>query len=119
MQELIELFLSTIKKRNHVQKLLENSGGLKIKLVCEDSQDFLVLNYGESFLVNNNDNYTEACVINGNRDSLYLLLEGKEKLRDLIKKCKIEVYATFRTLLLIESIFYLTKIDRSYSKNFV
>jgi hypothetical protein len=44
------------------------------------------------------------------------LLEGKEKLRNLLKKEQLKVIAPFRAVLLIESIFYLTKPEEQLTK---
>ncbi|MDQ1000962.1 hypothetical protein QFZ28_001362 [Neobacillus niacini] len=116
MEEMIRIFLSAIRKRSHVLKLIETSEYLKIKLECEDQEGFLVFHRGEVFsLVDNNDS-TVTCEINGQRDSVNSLLEGNGKLRILINQGQLKVKAPFRTILLIESIFYLTKPEDTYKK---
>lgn len=116
MEEMLKIFLSAIKKRSHVLKLIETSDCLKIKLVCEGEEDFLVFHRGEVFsLVDNNDS-TVTYEIRGKRDSINSLLEGKEKLRVLVNHGQLKVKAPFRIILLIESIFYLTKPEDTYKK---
>lgn len=113
MKELIEVFISTIKNRRHVLTLIEKLNGLKIKLVCEEREDLLIFQHGEvSLLVDHDDAVTYE--ISGQRDAMYCLLIGKEKLRILIRNGQLKVRAPFRTVLLIESIFYLTKLEEKY-----
>jgi hypothetical protein len=47
--------------------------------------------------------------ISGRQKELEELLEGKETLRSLMRKKQLMVSAPFRTILLLESLFYLTK----------
>jgi hypothetical protein len=116
MKDMIQIFLSSIKERGHVLKLIEKLDGLKIKLVCEGKEDLLVFHRGEvSLLVDTNEN-AFTYVISGQRESIYCLLEGKEKLRNLLKKEQLKVIAPFRAVLLIESIFYLTKPEEQLTK---
>lgn len=116
MEEMIQLFLSAIKKRSHVLKLIENLEGLRIRLVCENTNELLVFHRGEVFLLVENDESAISYEISGQQDSIYSLLEGKEKLRFLINSRQLKVKAPFRTVLLIESIFYLTKPEEQYNK---
>lgn len=116
MEEMIQVFLSAIKKRSHVLKLIENLDGLKIRLDCENAEGILVFHRGEIFSLVDNDESTVTCVIRGQRDSIYSLLKGNEKLRTLIQNKKLAVTAPFRTILLIESIFYLTKLEKQFDK---
>jgi hypothetical protein len=115
MEEMIQVFLSAIKKRDHVLKLIENLDGLKIKLVCENAEGLLVFHRGEVFSLVDKDDRAVTYVIEGQRNSIYILLEGNQKLRTLIQNKKLRLTAPFRTILLIESIFYLTKPEEKYS----
>jgi hypothetical protein len=112
---MIQVFLSAIRKQSHILKLIENLDALKIKLISEDAEEILVFHQGEVFLLIDNDESTGTYVISGERNSIYSLLQGKEKLRNLIRYKKLNVTAPFRTILLIESIFYLTKLEEQYS----
>ncbi len=116
MEEMIQIFLAAIKKHGHILKLIEKMDGLTIKLVCEGQEDFLVFHRGEVILLVDYDDRAVTCDISGQRDSFYSLLEGKEKLRNLINNGLLNVKAPFRTILLIESIFYLTKPEERYKK---
>lgn len=116
MEEMIQVFLSAIKKCDRVLKLIENLDGLKIKLVCENAEGLLVFHRGEVFSLVDNDDRSVTYVIRGQRDSIYSLLEGNQKLRTLIQNKKLKITAPFRTILLIESIFYLTKPEKQFDK---
>lgn len=116
MEEMIQVFLAAIKKHGHVLKMIEKSDGLTIKLVCEGQEDFLVFHRGEVILLVDCKDRAVTCEISGQRDSIYSLLEGKEKFRGLINNGQLQVKAPFRTILLIESIFYLTKSEERYRK---
>jgi hypothetical protein len=116
MEEMIQIFLSAIKKRCHVLKLIEKLDGLKIKLVCEGQEESLVFHRGEVFLLVTHNDSAAPYEITGQRNSIYCLLEGEEKLRTLMNNGQLKVKAPFRTILLIESIFYLTKPEERYEK---
>jgi hypothetical protein len=117
MEEMIQVFLSAIRKQSHVLKLIENLDVLKIKLNSDNAEEILVFHRGEVFVLVDNDESTEAYVISGQRDSIYSLLSGKEKLRNLIHYKKLNITAPFRTILLIESIFYLTRPMKQFEKS--
>jgi hypothetical protein len=116
VKDRIQIFLSTIKERGHVLKLIEKLDGLKIKLVCEDTENLLIFHRGEVFLQGDNGENVLTNVISGQPEAIYSLLEGEEKVRNLMNSGKLKVKAPFRTILLIESIFYLTKPDDRYIK---
>lgn len=116
MEEMIHVFLSAIKKQCHVLKLIENLDGLKLKLICEEAETILIFRRGEVFLLVDNDGRSDSYVIKGERDSICSLLSGNEKLRTLIHNKKLRLTAPFRTILLIESIFYLTKPNKQFEK---
>jgi hypothetical protein len=116
MKEMMQIFLTAIKKRGHILKLIEKVDELKIKLICEGQEDFLIFQRGEVFLHSDKSVTSYSYEINGQRESIYRLLEGKEKLRILIKDGQLKVKAPFRTILLIESIFYLTKPEELYKE---
>lgn len=116
MDENLEIFISTIKKRGHVLKLIEKLDGLKLKLVCEAKEDYLVFHRGDVFFLVDHEEKAGTYEISGQRDSFDRLLEGKEKLRNLINNGQLKVKAPFRTILLIESIFYLTKPEEQYKR---
>jgi hypothetical protein len=117
MEEMIQVFLSAIRKRSHVLKLIENLDVLKIKLISDNAEEILVFHRGEVFLLVDNDESAGTYVISGERNSIYSLLQGKEKLRNLIHYKKLNITAPFRTILLIESIFYLTRPMKQFEKS--
>jgi hypothetical protein len=116
MKEMIQIFISAIKKRGHVLKLIEKLDGLKIKLVCEGKEEFLVFHRGEAILITDNKEKAAIYEICGQLNSINSLFEGKEKLRNLINNRQLKVKAPLRTILLLESIFYLTRTEAQVEK---
>lgn len=106
----VQKFLMSINKRGHVLKLIERLE-LNIRLVI-DQKDF-VLAFANGTVSLLEDTKDTEVTISGHQDSVSLLVEGKEKLRSLIKEGQLQVAASFRAVLLLESIFYLTKVESS------
>jgi hypothetical protein len=105
MDETVQSFLQIIRERSHVLQLLKHtelliiliSGGKRIQIAIKD---------GDIYLEHDPDETVPTYEING---EIKQLLEGKETLRYLVQKGKLKISAPFRTILLLESIFYLTK----------
>nr|WP_263324979.1 SCP2 sterol-binding domain-containing protein [Neobacillus sp. Marseille-Q6967] len=104
----VQNFLMSINKRGHVLKLIEKLE-LNIRLVMDQKDFVLAFTNGAVSLLDHTKN-TEV-TISGHQESVSLLVEGKEKLRSLIKEGQLQVAASFRAVLLLESIFYLTKAE--------
>lgn len=108
MMETVQAYIKTINARKHVLLLIENID-LTIKLTAKEQSVFLCLKNGKVYLATESDPKTWQCEIMGEYKTVIDMILGKEKLRTLINKGDLRVTASFRTLLLLESLFYLAK----------
>jgi hypothetical protein len=115
MMEMIQTFLIKVKERDHIRSLLNNADSLIVRFICGHQNIDIFLKNGEcTLLYDPSENFTE-CEIYGEIETVQQLLSGERKLRSLMQKGRLQVKASFRTLLLLEALFYLTKIDtKSY-----
>lgn len=112
MDELVKFFIQTMKERSHVLQLINHtvlhvtlvSGGIRIPIAINNGDIYLPQKITATF-----PNYE----ISGD---IIQLLEGKETLRSLVRKGQLKISAPFRTILLLESIFYLTKATGNLQK---
>lgn len=109
MIEMIQSFLQTIKERNDVRQLIKHTDRLMIRFICGQKTIPIALINGEFSWLHDAEEKFHSCEINGDVTTMKRLLEGKEKLRFLIMNGQLKVTASFRTILMLESIFYLTK----------
>jgi putative sterol carrier protein len=107
--EAIGTFHMNLKERRHVLQLIEKVNNFTIKLVCEQKNIVIAFENGDVLLLDDHTDKSITCEIKGPLDSFNKLIEGKEKLRTLVKEGKLIVSAPFRAVLLLESIFYLTR----------
>jgi hypothetical protein len=115
MIEAVQGFMEAVRERSHVRKLIENVDMLNIRIITENKNSVLAIRHSEILLLDDLENNV-TCTISGQEESLNILLAGKEKLRNLVKAGKLEVTSSFRSLLLMESIFLLTKRDEEIVK---
>lgn len=116
MREVFENFLKTIKKREHIKKLTERLERLTIKFVFDLTPIEITFHLGEATLQDENSEKAICCEISGQPDSIIKLIFGEEQLRYLMMSGELKVKASFRTILLLESIFYLTKPEQQQRK---
>jgi hypothetical protein len=109
MVKAVQIFLKSVKERAHVIKLFEKLDMLSLKLVCDRQNTLIAFHNGDVLLLDDYDERETTCVIKGQHEAIDSLFEGKDKLRNLIRNGQLKVEASFRTILLLESIFYLTK----------
>jgi len=109
MVDQIQKFISVLEERSHILKLVENVDGIAVKLVCEDDNRFISFIRGEVLCQDDPERLEVLCEIRGPSESMKQLISGKEKLRNLVTNGCLSVSGPFRMILLIESIFYLTK----------
>lgn len=112
MMEEVQNFLMTIKERTHVLQLIQNTE-LLVTIACLQQKINLIIKNGEILFLQDADVVLPTCEISGELGSLKELLDGKETLRFLVRKGHLKVSAPFRTVLLLESVFYLTKAYRN------
>jgi hypothetical protein len=110
MIDTIQTFLQTIKERKHVLQLIQSTDKLMIHFVCGPETVPIALINGEFSWLHDIGEKFLSCEIGGDAAAIKQLLGGKEKLRFLVKNGQLKVTAPFRTILMLESIFYLTKV---------
>jgi uncharacterized protein YjiK len=111
MMESVQAFLVKIKEQSHVLQLIKDIDYLTIKLVADGSSISFAIANQNVFILDNEDEEIRTCKIQGKIKDVEDLLKGKEKLRSLEKRGRLQISAPFRTILLIESLFYLTKSE--------
>lgn len=116
MRDAVQTFLTTIKEREHVLKLIEHLEMLAIRVVCEHATIKLAFHRGKAIFLEENREIAISCEVSGMAESIICLLSGEKKLRYLIIDGQLKVTASFRTILLLESIFYLTKPDEQQGR---
>ena len=105
-KQLLTDFLIRLEDMNHLTPLLPTYE-LIIKFVYEESYIFLVLsNKGSRLAAECYD--SEAVTIEGTT-GLENLLDGSKKLGKLVSEGEIEITATYRNTLLLESVFFLCR----------
>ncbi len=114
MLESIQTFIESMRAREHV-KLLIAETDLTICFISKENATMMVMKKGEVDIIKE-VNHESAIEISGDEGAIKALLRGRETLRALVKKELLEVSIPFRTILLLESLFYLAKKDEQQSK---
>jgi hypothetical protein len=114
MNETLQSFIQSIKERNHVLLLIENTV-LTVEFKIKDEITAILLKNGE-VMIEAGVNHANTCRIHGEKEKIKGLIMGKEKLRTLILKGDLHCSAPFRTILMLESFFYLGKSDLFITK---
>ncbi|WML45913.1 hypothetical protein [Neobacillus sp. PS3-40] len=117
MMESVQNFIMTIKERNHVLQLINTIDFLSVRLVSGNMSLLLAITNGELLMIEDEDEEINTCKISGEIETIKTLLKGNEKLRILLNRGLLKIYAPFRTILLLESIFYLTKAEKRNDEN--
>lgn len=116
MFEIVQSFLRSINEKTHISQLLGKNNCLKIGLVSWDESFILVITEGKLDLLENTKGIKADYEIEGEIEAIRELLVGKEKLRCLAQNGRLKISANFRTTLLLESMFYLTKFQNDLEK---
>jgi hypothetical protein len=115
MIEMVQVFIQSISERKHVLLLIENVE-LTIDFIMKEESITLLLKNGEVFIADDFNNNINKYRIQGEIAKLKDLVEGREKLRMLIKRGELQFSAPFRTILLLEAFFYLGKAEPILAK---
>jgi hypothetical protein len=105
MLDAINAFLLNVNARDHVLSLVQT----KDFVIQISGQHDLLFKNGKVEWLQTNDTDKVTYLIDGDYRTLCQLLEGREPLRKLVREGTLQIIAPFRTVLLLESIFYLTK----------
>ncbi|MDN3019827.1 hypothetical protein PH210_27050 [Paenibacillus sp. BSR1-1] len=108
MIEALNNFLTKVKEQRHILPLIENAD-LRVNLNTNQQSIQLVIKNGTIITLQNQPSKYE---ISGDINAMTQLLEGKQRLRTL----KLSISAPLRTILLLESLFYLTKAREEFAK---
>ena len=109
MQARIESFMDEVQKKNHIMLLV---GNLDLCLEIESDHVSHYLYFKKNRIEYKKDHLSlsqQYAKLAGNSDFLCHLLDGKIKLREGINIGYFNLVCPFRTLLVLESIFYLAK----------
>jgi hypothetical protein len=108
MDEAVQTFINELKGREDLLQLVTNTE-FQLSFFCGNQIFRMAFQNGDVFLLYEEDELLMNNKISGKQKELEELLEGKETLRSLMRKKQLMVSAPFRTILLLESLFYLTK----------
>ncbi|WP_423408093.1 hypothetical protein AABM38_20880 [Heyndrickxia sp. MSNUG] len=109
MEERIESFMNEIQKKNHIMLLVTN---LDLCLSIEAEKQTYYLSFKKKKVEFSKERAFPAAQyakLSGREDLLIHLLDGHIKLREGISIGYFNLVCPFRTLLVLESIFYLAR----------
>jgi hypothetical protein len=114
MLETVQTFIGTVRSRGHIRLLIDKTE-LTVRFITNEKEITLVMKNGEADIIKNG---VSTCTIDiyGEEMAIKALLKGSETLRALAQKGVLKVSIPFRTVLLLESLFYLAKNDESQLK---
>jgi hypothetical protein len=115
MIDTVQAFIQSINERKHVLTLIEDTV-LAIEFVVNDEIISLFLKKGEVCISDEPCSPSIKFRIHGEKESLKALISGREKFRTLLMNGDLQCSAPFRTILLLESFFYLGKIEKKMAK---
>lgn len=105
MKELLNSLVAEVNSRTHLVPLLKKTD-LTILMTTGKEEFYLIIEEGK--LRSEESVEKDADVfIEGNPDSIRLLLTGKMKLREAVKQELLKLDASFRVVLFLESLFLL------------
>ncbi|GHH97624.1 SCP2 sterol-binding domain-containing protein [Neobacillus kokaensis] len=115
MIEVILDFVHALKNQAHILPLIKHAD-LQVNIEANGIGAIMVFYNGEISVQAAEKEQLARYKITGSQDAIKLLLEGKEKLRELEQSGSLKVNTPLRTSLLLESLFYLTKPDHYLEK---
>jgi hypothetical protein len=115
MIDTVQAFIQSINRRKHVLTLIEDTV-LTIEFVVKDETLTLFLKKGEVGIADEPSIPTNKYSILGEKEGVKTLISGGEKFRTLLMNGDLQCSAPFRTILLLESFFYLGKTEKKMAK---
>ncbi|MDP4106296.1 MAG: SCP2 sterol-binding domain-containing protein [Bacillota bacterium] len=115
MIETVQAYIQSINERKHVLTLIEDTV-LTIEFIVKDEMISLSLKKGEVCTSEQLCNAENKFSIHGEKESVKALISGREKFRTLLMNGDLQCSAPFRTILLLESFFYLGKTEKKMAK---
>lgn len=109
MHARIEGFVNEVKKKNHIMQLVDHLD-LCLEIEADNVTNYLYFKKNRiEFRKDELSPTLQYAKLSGKSDDICDLLDGKIKLRDGINIGCFNLVCPFRTLLVLESIFYLAK----------
>ncbi|WP_374049578.1 hypothetical protein [Neobacillus sp. OS1-2] len=108
MIEVLNTFLVKIQDQAHVLPLIHQAD-VQINLRCGEQIVQLIIKNSTIMSLQNSEVQPSKYEITGSPAAMKQLLNGTERLRVLEQQGRLKVSAPLRTILLLESIFFLTK----------
>lgn len=115
MIETVQAYIQSINERKHVLTLIEDTV-LTIEFIVKDETISLLLKKGEVCTSDELYSAENKFSIHGEKESIKALISGREKFRTLLMNGDLQCSAPFRTILLLESFFYLGKTGTKMAK---
>ncbi|WP_026688446.1 hypothetical protein [Alteribacter aurantiacus] len=112
------LLTSSIKRMRKTENLLGllDEMTLDVCLICNDESWLLSLN-GNTISISQYDNEISQVTIHGDQKAMKTLFDGEDFLLSLRKRGELSVSGRLRDLLLLESLWYLSKDMRLNEKS--
>jgi hypothetical protein len=115
MIDTVQAFIQSINERKHVLTLIEDTV-LAIEFVVQDETLSLFLKNGQVCIADELVSPSNKFRIHCEKESVKALISGREKFRTLLMNGDLQCSAPFRTILLLESFFYLGKTEKKMAK---
>lgn len=110
MHELLSSSINRIKQSDNIKRLLANEQ-LVVSIQCEEEQWYIIFSDTEIQIRSFHSEIENGISIEGSIEAMRLLLNGEDFLLSMQKRGELKVQGDLKSLLLLESIFYLGKIS--------
>ncbi|MDG5788928.1 hypothetical protein QA612_15840 [Evansella sp. AB-P1] len=107
MYQLLSASVERIKNSTHINEILEKTE-LVVCFFCENEK-WLVRFGNQTIEIESVFDHVGDVIIEGDLEAIRLLLKGEDFLLSMKNRGELEVNGGLRELLLLESLFYLTK----------
>ncbi|MFA9559847.1 hypothetical protein ACERII_21270 [Evansella sp. AB-rgal1] len=111
MYQLLSSSVERIKNSPHMSEMLGKSS-ISVCVICEDEQ-WLVIFRGRDIEIESVKSTVGDVVIEGDLEAYRLLLNGEDFLLSMKRRGELGVSGNLKDLLLLESLWYLSKSNRT------
>ena len=115
MIEIVNHFIEALKNQEYLHAIIQQAD-FRINLAADGQVIQLVFYHGEITVEQEISDSLTRFEISGSQTAIAQLLKGKERLRLLERNGCLKIVAPLRMVLLLESIFYLTRPDHYLEK---
>ncbi|NHM32769.1 hypothetical protein [Neobacillus terrae] len=119
MIKALQNFVEELEKKKYLSDLYWNRSSAPVHFQVEDhNKSFSLMSCGDKIVIDNfSNNFSEGTVIYGSAESFKELFTGRATFRDLIKRGELKANASFRSMLRLESIFFLAVSQKDKNKD--